>query len=62
MTELIEEPKSKFIKVCCSKCKNDQVIFGKPSTNVICTVCGKVLAEPSSGKGIIKARILEVLT
>jgi small subunit ribosomal protein S27e len=55
------KPKSKFIKVNCSKCKNDQVIFGKPSSKVICNTCGKILAEPSSGKGAIKARILEVL-
>jgi small subunit ribosomal protein S27e len=55
------EPKSKFIKVSCSKCKNSQVIFGKPSTAVACTVCGKAMAEPTGGKGTIKARILEVL-
>ena len=34
------KPKSKFIKVNCSKCKNDQVIFGKPSSKVICNTCG----------------------
>jgi|TARA_Y100000310_G_scaffold342614_1_gene446576 small subunit ribosomal protein S27e len=53
--------KSKFIKVSCSKCNNSQIIFGKPSTSVVCTVCGKEMAEPKGGKGIIKARILEVL-
>ncbi|MDP3917320.1 MAG: 30S ribosomal protein S27e [Nanoarchaeota archaeon] len=59
---IFKEPTSKFIKVCCPKCKNNQVIFGKPATNITCTVCGKILAEPSGGKGVIKARILEVLT
>ncbi len=58
--ELVE-PTSKFIKVRCTKCKNEQIIFGKPSTIVHCLVCEKVLAEPSGGKGKIKARILEVL-
>ena len=58
----MKETTSKFIRVSCSKCKNNQVIFGKPSTNVVCVVCGKILAEPSGGKGSIKARILEVLT
>ncbi len=57
-----KEPTSKFIRVSCSKCKNNQVIFGKPSSNVVCIVCGKTLAEPSGGKGSIKARIVEVLT
>ncbi len=62
MTQEIQEPKSKFIKVSCSKCKNNQTIFGKPSSQVVCSVCGKTLAEPKGGKGEIKARILEVLS
>ena len=57
----IQEPKSKFIKLRCPKCKNEQIIFGKVSSDVKCLVCGKVLAEPTGGKSRIKARILEVL-
>ena len=57
----IVEPSSKFIKLRCAKCKNEQIIFGKPSTKIFCLVCEKILAEPSGGKGKIKARILEVL-
>ena len=55
------EPTSKFIKIRCPKCKNEQVMFGKASSDVICLVCGKVLAEPTGGKSRVKARILEVL-
>jgi small subunit ribosomal protein S27e len=57
----IREPNSKFIKVRCSKCKNEQIAFGKSSTRVLCLVCNKVLLEPRGGKSRIKARILEVL-
>jgi len=57
----IKEPKSKFIKVRCPKCKNEQIIFGKSSSTVKCLVCGKVLSEPVGGKARIKSRILEVL-
>jgi len=57
----IKEPKSKFIKVRCPKCKNEQIIFGKASCEVKCLVCEKVLAESTGGKARIKARILEVL-
>ncbi len=60
LTEL-KEPSSKFIKVRCPKCKNEQIIFGKVASNVKCLVCGKILAEPSGGKTKCKARILEVL-
>jgi small subunit ribosomal protein S27e len=55
------EPDSKFIKVRCVKCKNEQVIFGKTSSKVNCLVCGKDMAEPTGGKTKVKARILEVL-
>lgn len=57
----IKEPTSKFVKVRCPKCKNEQIIFGKAAININCLVCGKVLAEPTGGKSRVKSRILEVL-
>ena len=53
--------KSKFIKVRCSKCKNEQVIFGNTSSEVDCLVCSEKLAFPTGGKSKISARVLEVL-
>ena len=41
----------KFYKVVCPKCKNEQIIFSKPSTEVRCLVCGEVLIAPTGGKG-----------
>lgn len=58
---MISESRSKFIKIRCPKCKNEQISFGKTATRVSCLVCGKVLAEPTGGKSRFKARILEVL-
>ena len=60
----VKESTSKFIRVRCSKCKNEQIIFGKISSKVDCLICGKAskpLADPTGGKSRIKARILEVL-
>ncbi|MFC1768413.1 30S ribosomal protein S27e [Nanoarchaeota archaeon] len=57
----IEEPSSKFIKIRCPKCKNEQIMFGKASTSVKCLVCSKILAEPTGGKAKVKARVLEIL-
>ena len=57
----VKEPNSKFIKIRCPKCKNEQITFGKSATRVNCLVCGKNLAEPSGGKTKFNARILEVL-
>ncbi len=61
MRPIIREPSSKFIKLRCPKCKNEQIAFGKAASAIRCLVCGKVLAEPSGGKAKIKARVLEVL-
>lgn len=52
---------SKFVKIRCPKCKNEQVMFGKASSKITCLVCGKALADPTGGKSRIKARVLEVL-
>jgi len=57
----LKESNSKFIKIRCAKCKNEQIMFGKSSSNITCLVCGKSLGEPSGGKTKVKARILEVL-
>ena len=57
----IKEPISKFIKIRCPKCKNEQIIFGKITSQVNCLVCSKKIAEPTGGKTKVKARILEVL-
>lgn len=56
-----KEPSSKFIKIRCPKCKNEQIVFGKSASKILCLVCGKNLADPTGGKTKIKARILEVL-
>ena len=58
---MIKEPDSKFVKVRCPKCKNEQIMFGKANSIVKCLVCGKVVADPSGGKSKIRARVLEVL-
>jgi len=58
---MVKNPDSKFIKIRCPKCKNEQIIFGKSASVVKCLVCEKILAEPTGGKTRIKARVLEVL-
>ncbi len=57
----LKETSSKFIKIRCPKCKNEQIMFGRASTLIKCLICGKFLAEPTGGKSKVKARVLEVL-
>ena len=56
-----KETKSKFIKVHCEKCKNQQNIFDSVSSKVVCLVCNEVLAEPTGGKSRIKSSKVEYL-
>jgi small subunit ribosomal protein S27e len=56
------EPTSRFLKVQCLKCKNEQIIFNKAARDVKCLVCDNTLAEVTGGMSIIKSKILKVLT
>jgi len=58
--ELIQRPESKFLKVVCSKCKNEQIIFNKSAMLVKCLVCGTELAEPRGSKAKVKAKVIQV--
>ncbi len=57
----MKKPNSKFIKVRCKDCENEQVLFNKASSEVSCHICGSKLAIPSGGKAKIKGEILEVI-
>mgnify|MGYP006303457911 FL=1 len=51
---------SKFIKVRCKDCENEQILYNKASTTVSCHICGSKLAIPKGGKAKIKGEILEI--
>ena len=57
----MQEPSSKFIKVRCPKCKNEQIVFGNAASKVKCLICDTILTEPTGGKSKIKAKVIEVL-
>jgi small subunit ribosomal protein S27e len=52
---------SKFLKVKCNKCRNEQIVFSRSASEVKCLVCGKVLVAPTGGKSDIKVKAIEVL-
>ena len=58
MVQAKRENRSKFVKVKCPDCENEQLIFEKASTVVDCVVCGHNLSIPSGGKAEIKAEII----
>ena len=58
---LRREPESKFLKIKCNKCRNEQITFNRVAVTVKCLVCGSVLAEPTGGVADIKASIIQIL-
>lgn len=52
---------SKFVEVECQKCKNEQVVFSKPSADIKCLVCGETLATSTGGIADFKAKIKSLL-
>ena len=61
LRELIPKPESRFIKVKCPECGNEQTTFSAATMKVNCNVCGAVLTEPTGGKAKVKGEILEEL-
>jgi len=53
--------KSKFIKIRCKKCKNEQIIFEKAATEVNCNECNENISAPNGGKIKINANVLEII-
>ncbi len=61
MSDMIQTPKSRFLKIKCPKCKTEAVVFGSAASKVECPKCKSLLVEPTGGKSKIKAKVLEVL-
>ena len=59
---LVTMPESRFLRVQCRKCKNDQVVYNKTTLAAKCLKCGEILAEPTGGDAFIKGKVLEVLS
>jgi len=55
----LPKPRSKFIRVKCRKCGNEQIIFSHASRDVYCLVCGELLAKPTGGKAEILGEVLD---
>ncbi|MBI4019394.1 MAG: 30S ribosomal protein S27e [Candidatus Aenigmarchaeota archaeon] len=51
---------SRFLKVKCGKCKNEQITYSKASTIVTCLVCGEQLVQPAGGVARILAQAEEL--
>ncbi|AEA11718.1 30S ribosomal protein S27e [Thermoproteus uzoniensis 768-20] len=58
---LIPQPRTKFLRIRCPDCGNEQVVFSHASMVVRCLVCGRVLVQPTGGKAQILGNIIRSL-
>ena len=61
VTKNIPKPKTKFLKVKCKGCGNEQTIFSAPSSNVKCLKCENILAESTGSKLKLKSKVVKIL-
>lgn len=59
--EPIPKPGSNFLKVKCTKCGNEQVVFDRAAVQVKCNVCEDILLETQGGKAKIKGEVTQIL-
>ncbi|HSQ53444.1 MAG TPA: 30S ribosomal protein S27e [Acidobacteriota bacterium] len=59
--KVIPKPKSRFYRIKCPDCGNEQFVFSHATTIVHCNVCGAILAEPSGGKTVVNGEVTAVL-
>lgn len=58
---MIPKPSSRFLRVKCEDCGNEQVVFDRAASTVLCAVCGATLAKPMGGKSAIRGDVVGVL-
>jgi len=59
--KLLPRPRSKFLRVKCPDCGNEQVVFSNVTNTVHCNVCSATLAEPTGGRTSIKGEVVASL-
>ena len=58
---LIPEPNSKFLKVNCKECEEENIVYSHASMAVMCKSCGNIISKPTGSKAQIIGKISETL-
>ena len=52
----------KFLRVSCTDCGNETILFDRASTTISCSICGATLARPAGGKADLSgSTVVDVL-
>lgn len=54
----IPKPASKFQKVNCNECGEQQVVYSHATTTIACNSCGNAISESTGSKAKINGKVL----
>jgi len=57
----IPEPSSKFQKIKCSECEEEQIVYSHTTTVIKCNSCGNPIAQPTGSKAKLFGKISETI-
>ena len=57
----IPEPASRFQKIKCSECEEEQVVYSHTSTVIKCNSCGNTIAEPTGSRAKLLGKVSETI-
>ncbi len=57
--EIAPRPRTRFLKLKCNACGNEQVVFSAATRDVNCLACNQVLAESGASKIRLRAKIVK---
>lgn len=53
----IPKPNSKFHKLKCKECDEENIVYSHASTSITCKSCGNVIAEPTGAASTLHGEI-----
>ena len=54
---LIPEHSSKFQKVNCNECKEENIVYSHATSQITCKSCGNVIAEPTGAVADLHGKV-----
>jgi small subunit ribosomal protein S27e len=58
---MVPKPRSNFLSVQCTECKEKTILFTHTTTDIYCKSCGQLIAKKTGGKAKILGKVLNIL-
>ena len=52
------KPNSKFLKVNCKECEQENIVYSHATTAIMCKSCGNIITKPTGSKARIMGKNL----